>query len=1022
MLASALSGCAFPFAPKDAGVADLDTVQRISYDASEEYEEALKKYNEGVAGVPVIRDDNSLDGKQIALIVQGAEDDVLVERAVELLEDHDIKASFAVTAEEAAEDDNTVKLISSKGHELIDNGLNGRDALERMSDEEILSDLASSRKIFRTLIDLTPDKLILDTPYYTENVRMAAKACGYAKVVSPSSGKYLNEKSFSDSTKAEEYVARLSSGSILVFKLNGIIDALELDPKTEYKKPAIDMQPTINPEPSEKENEIDAITVLTWLLDALESQECSIVKLDKLKALTDEEYVAQLIEENNGLKADEYTKVDTLEDVASIVFKGVSDNAEDMDAILEALKESGSGATFFLNKSDLDDYKVTVDKILEGGYSIAYRAGEDDDFSGMSIYEIYVRLKNGVRILQKDLSVKAKYYMPEVKASDDVRSACAIAGLGIVPMNEGLRKGKGNISCIDLTKDTDKDKIIGFIADSNKSGLKLVDVTTLLKAANSIPEIDEMTIRELRESNAGKLASQVNTVYTSEKAMSMIFYGVSNKSVVNDVLSILNARGYHATFFVTVEEITKCREQIESIVASGNEIGVAYIPGSEEEDNEFERAAKYILGAQKVAQWKYETDIKLVFQPYGDILDETREAVKATGCSLAGYEYALVHSDYKDATEVGSFYAKLTEKIDAHRGSIAYFNMNYFTADTDYSVQDSSTLLGNLLKRFIAGEIDSLTYKDVYGQIAAGTSYTVKSFSALTHSGYVYTPGRNGGSVINAGNSVLAGLTTVQEQDSYMASRYIGNPDVSRIPGFDDEEIKLFDTTGNVTTDKVIFLTFDDWGYEKDVNELLYVLDKYGVKGNFFVRTNNVHNNPNLLRAIAMDGHLIGSHSDTHMASWYVEQDAAGNYKYDDLTVDDALKLRNDVATSYAVLNRYCGDVVVNGRASLTTIYRPPTLAVSRLGMYQIFDVGYSYIVSGDFSTRDYEAASVDELVNELRNGQSTWYGTEKVENGTCLVMHMSPNAQFTAEALDIMIPEWLGQGYVIARLDDYLR
>jgi peptidoglycan/xylan/chitin deacetylase (PgdA/CDA1 family) len=1020
ILTSALSGCGSPTVGNTQPTVDLNKVQRISYDASKEYEEALEKYNKGVEGVPVIRDDNSLPEKQIALVLQGAEDNVLVERAIELLEDHGMKATFAVTAVEAAEDDNTVKLISQKGHELVDNGLNGNDALDQMTDEEIIYDLTSSRKVFSTLTDFAPDKLLLNSTYYTENVRMAAKACGYAKLISPSSGKYLNGKSFAEEKKAEEYVTRLKTGSILVFKLNGIIDALELDPKVEYKKPAIDKQPTVDANKSVEED-TDVITVLSWVLDALSDQNCTIVKLDKLKALTDEQYVASLVEEKNGVKADEYESLETMENVASLVFKGVPENAGDLDAILEALKESEAGATFFLNEDDIDNYRDSVDKILDGGYSIACRAAPDDDFIGKSIYDIYVKLCSDVRLLQKELSIKARYFMPEGKASDDLRTSCAIAGLAIVPMNEGFRSGKGKISCVDLTKAVDTEKVRGFIKDSKKAGITLVDVTTLIKAANSMPEIDEETLKALREANEGKLASQKIMIYTSEKAMSMIFYGVSNKVVLKDVLSILSSRGYKGTFFVTMEELAGRQEQITDILDAGHEIGVAYIP-KEEEENEFDRAAAYIIGAQKYAQWKYETDINLVFQPYGEIRDETKEAVSATGCMLVGHEYALVQSQYQDATSVGDFYGALSEKIDAHRGSVAYFNMNYFTADKELSAEDTTTLLGSLLKRFISGEIASLTYTDVHGQVAPGTSYKVKTFSDLAHSAYVYSPGRGGIGGISNTKNVLGNMATAAEQNNYMAARYIGNPDISDIPGFTDEDKKLFDVDGKVTSNRVIFLTFDDWGYEKDVNELLYVLGKYGVKGNFFVRTNNVHNNPNLLRAIAVEGHLVGSHSNSHMAAWYVEPDGEGNYKYSTLTEEDSAKLRNDIVTSYSILNRYCGDVVVNGRHSLTTIYRPPTLAVSRQGMYQIFDVGYTYIVNGDFSSKDYQAASVDALVHELRHGMDTWYGKATVGNGSCLVMHMSPNAKYTAEALDIMIPEWQSQGYTIARLDDYLR
>lgn len=62
----------------------------------------------------------------------------------------------------------------------------------------------------------------------------------------------------------------------------------------------------------------------------------------------------------------------------------------------------------------------------------------------------------------------------------------------------------------------------------------------------------------------------------------------------------------------------------------------------------------------------------------------------------------------------------------------------------------------------------------------------------------------------------------------------------------------------------MFFLTFDDWGTDQSINKLLYVLKKHRVKATFFVLTQNVQNNPNLLRIIAEDGHEVASHSDSH--------------------------------------------------------------------------------------------------------------------------------------------------------------
>ena len=91
----------------------------------------------------------------------------------------------------------------------------------------------------------------------------------------------------------------------------------------------------------------------------------------------------------------------------------------------------------------------------------------------------------------------------------------------------------------------------------------------------------------------------------------------------------------------------------------------------------------------------------------------------------------------------------------------------------------------------------------------------------------------------------------------YLQQHYVGNPDVSSLttlPGFSETELDLLNKAGTFTDDKVLFLTFDDWGSDKPINQILYVLKKYNIKASFFIRTNNVQTNPNLLRAIAEGG------------------------------------------------------------------------------------------------------------------------------------------------------------------------
>lgn len=84
-----------------------------------------------------------------------------------------------------------------------------------------------------------------------------------------------------------------------------------------------------------------------------------------------------------------------MENVAALAFKGVSNNAEYMEELLDILKESESKATFFINSKDIEDNEVTVNKIADGEFSIANRALDDSDFTGKAVYDIYESINSG---------------------------------------------------------------------------------------------------------------------------------------------------------------------------------------------------------------------------------------------------------------------------------------------------------------------------------------------------------------------------------------------------------------------------------------------------------------------------------------------------------------------------------------------------------------------------------------------------------------------------------------------------
>ncbi|MGG7097922.1 polysaccharide deacetylase family protein [Clostridium sardiniense] len=71
---------------------------------------------------------------------------------------------------------------------------------------------------------------------------------------------------------------------------------------------------------------------------------------------------------------------------------------------------------------------------------------------------------------------------------------------------------------------------------------------------------------------------------------------------------------------------------------------------------------------------------------------------------------------------------------------------------------------------------------------------------------------------------------------------------------------------------KVVYLTFDDGPSSTNTPEVLNILDKYNIKGTFFVMGKSIEAKPevtnDILKRIASDGHAIANHSYSHDYSY----------------------------------------------------------------------------------------------------------------------------------------------------------
>lgn len=514
-------------------------------------------------------------------------------------------------------------------------------------------------------------------------------------------------------------------------------------------------------------------------------------------------------------------------------------------------------------------------------------------------------------------------------------------------------------------------------------------------------------------------AQELTMIPTTEQALAYVFSGIAKESVVTDVLTRLNRLGIKATFFVSELEIKKYPQTLRRIINNGHEIGIAF---RSKDGESFDATTKTIIRSRDLLKQQYRISTNLVKQISGPVLDTAKEAIGALDCILIGQSMNVVQTRHKEYTSAEQVFAELFGKnvFSLARGQILYFRMDFYTNDG---------VVGELLEVIKKRKIDNIAYATSFdnpaGNPANDSKYLVKPVGKiLSNEKFIYQypidPEKVPSRLRTVGPSPTMGNNFIAEA----SKRYIGQKDVNyddRMIGFSKMEERRLDKTGYIhTNENVIFLTFDDWGSDAAINKLLYVLRKHNVPATFFVLTNNVLYNPNLLRAIAVGGHNIGSHSDKHKPMALFDP-----YTGKLAAKVDKEEYRKDFAVSFQKLRDVTGDVKVNGKSALTRLFRPPQLAISKEGLEVLFETGFEYIVGGSTSTKDYEAQSVKHLAEVIKDGVYTKDG--ELQKGAILVMHMSDTAVYTAMALDIMLtandakPDSDPTKFKVGRLPDFL-
>ena len=190
----------------------------------------------------------------------------------------------------------------------------------------------------------------------------------------------------------------------------------------------------------------------------------------------------------------------------------------------------------------------------------------------------------------------------------------------------------------------------------------------------------------------------------------------------------------------------------------------------------------------------------------------------------------------------------------------------------------------------------------------------------------------------------------------------------------------------SVQTDKKqIAISFDAaWGNE-DTEQLIEILQKYGIKATFFLVGSWVDNYPNSVKDLAAAGHSIQNHSNTHP---YLTKIAIADAKREITTCNQ--KIEKLTGKAPQLIRPPYGDY----NAALVE-------AIDSLGMYTI---------QWSVDSLDWMDISADEIYNNV---------VPKIKGGDIVLFHNA--AKHTPEALPQIIEALQAQGYEFVLIKDLI-
>lgn len=206
------------------------------------------------------------------------------------------------------------------------------------------------------------------------------------------------------------------------------------------------------------------------------------------------------------------------------------------------------------------------------------------------------------------------------------------------------------------------------------------------------------------------------------------------------------------------------------------------------------------------------------------------------------------------------------------------------------------------------------------------------------------------------------------------------------------------------TTNKTIYLTFDDGPTPEITDWTLNTLKEFNAKATFFCIGNNIEKHPEIFQNILKDGHSIGNHTHNHLKGWKTKtKDYLKN-------IEDA---QNSIENETCHTESFDSAQDKLGRSAelrIQNMFRPPYGQITPKQGKKLIALDYK-IVMWDVLSFDWDNHVTEETC--LNNVIS------KTEKGSVIVFHDSVKASKNMKyALPKVLEHFSNQNYTFSAIN----